>query len=606
MKKSIRTTLIMLLCPVLILFWWACGGATSPTVTSTTATGKVFTTGSISVTFSGSMDEASVESALSIAGSDPVAGTFAWADNTVTFTPDALWKTHHQYTMTITTAAKNTTGAPLEADYTQTFTPQINLHDVNGDGIDDFMASSPFHDFSPTVLNAGQAYLFLGKTDLADVDLATQTADATVSAEDGSFALAFDAKVVGDINGDGYADMMMSTPFADAPGNTANGYLFLIYGSASPANITISMATLDVVDGGVVGPADNTRCGWPIMPVGDVNGDGLADVVFGGTLPAADSQFWLVLGQTDPWPKLSTFSPVTDISDATYSVTGTAIYMGMAGYPVAACDVNGDEFDDIILGSPTAAGGGTSRGQAYVVAGSATPSDLDLRTQAASETLTGAADSSLFGGSVACGDVNGDGYDDLLIGSPGIDSNKGRAYLVAGGATFTDYDFSVNSATATYTGAAAGDRIGTPSCIPGDVNGDGFDDMFVTYPGMTVDGTQFRGRGYLFLGAASPASVDLGAGGTADATYTGAEPSPGDPYLLGYCKPIGDVNADGIDDLFMGAPLAPVGGTERGQAFVIFGSTADPSSIDFTSGSADVTITGAEDQDMLLVSPATL
>ncbi|MCK4858684.1 MAG: FG-GAP repeat protein, partial [candidate division Zixibacteria bacterium] len=220
-------------------------------------------------------------------------------------------------------------------------------------------------------------------------------------------------------------------------------------------------------------------------------------------------------------------------------------------------------------------------------------------------TLTGAADNNMFGGSVACGDVNGDGYDDLLIGSPGFDSNKGRAYLVAGAATFANHDFSVDPATAVYTGATAGDRIGVPSCIPGDVNGDGFDDMFVTYPGTAIDGITNRGRGYLFLGASSPASVDLGSG-SSDAMYTGAVPSAGEPYLLGYCKPIGDVNADSIDDLFMGAPLAPVGGTSRGQAFVIFGSTDGLSSIDFTSESADVTISGAEDQDMLLVSPAAL
>ncbi len=607
MNKTIRMMSVVVSLMSLMVFWWACGsGATRPTISSTSATGKVFTTSPISVTFSMAMDQASVESAFSIVDSGAVSGTFAWSDDTVTFMPDQLWKTNHAYTLTITTSAKNTVGTSLNKTFVQEFTPRINLHDVNGDGIDDFMVSSPFHDYDASTPNAGAAYLFLGKPDLTDVDLATQTADATFTIADVSAGFAFDAKVVGDINGDGYADMMMGNPLADTAEGPGRGYLVMVYGSAAPADITITSSDLDVVDGGVAGPSDNAFMGWPIKPVGDINGDSLADVVLGGRLPPSDSQFWLVLGQTDAWPKLSAVSPITVISDATYSVTGAQIFGGMAGFPSAGCDVNGDEFDDIVLGSPAAAGGGVSHGQVYVISGSATPASLDLRTQAASETISGAADDSVFGGSVACGNINGDGYGDLLIGSPGMDSNRGRAYMIAGGPSFTDIDLSVDSATAVYSGETIDDRIGVPSCIPGDVNGDGFDDMLVTSPIMTVDGAAFRGRAYLFLGASAPASVDLAAGGAADATYTGDVPDAGYFYYFGFCKPVGDVNGDGIDDILMGAPGAPAGGTGRGQAFVVFGSTAGPSSIDLTSQAADVTITGAADEDWLLVLPGAL
>jgi hypothetical protein len=594
MKNSIRGVLVIFSLMTLISLWGACGSSVvAPTVSSTTASGKVFTTDPISVTFSRVMDQSSVEGAFQITGSDPVSGTFSWSDETVTFNPDALWKTHHLYTLTIGVGAKDTNGIPFQAKFTQTFTPELNLHDVNGDRIDDFMLGAPGHDFDSTTLNSGQAYLFLGKTAWSDVNLATQTADATYTQDGENAFFGLSAMVVGDINGDGYADMAMSAPTASVGGILDNGFVIIVLGSANPTSITLSG---DNVDGAFMGSSLATYLGFPVMPVGDVNGDGLADFVVAGFLSSSgDSKFWLILGRTSAFPPPSALAAVDTVADANFIVEGNILIINL---PVIACDINGDELDDLILGAPEMTSG-AMRGKAFVIAGSTTPTSIDLRTAAASETLAGASDGDLFSASLACGDVNGDGYDDLLAGAPHFGTNIGRSYLVAGAATFQDRDFSTDSPTAAYTGGSAETWLGLTGCVPGDINDDGFDDIIAGAPAKIVEGSNDRGEAYLFLGKESPQNEDLGAGGSADATYTGVIPPAGTATALGFCKPVGDVNGDDIDDLLLGAPFATGGGSEKGQAYLVFGSEAAPASINFETQSADATFTGAADFDFL-------
>jgi hypothetical protein len=594
MKNFVRGILVSFSLLISIGLWGACGStANAPTVSSTNASGKVLTTDPISVTFSRVMNEESVEGAFQITGSDPVSGTFAWSDETVTFTPDSLWKTHHPYTLTIGVGAKDTNNIPLQGEFTQEFTPQLNLHDVNGDRIDDFMLGAAGHDFDSATLGSGQAYLFLGKTSWSDVDLATQEADATFTQQNEKSAFGASPMVVGDINGDGYADMAISATTASTGGMTGNGFVVIVYGSADPQSITLSG---DNVDGSFMGPTDATYVGFPVVPVGDFNGDGLADFIVGGYLSGSgDSRFWLVLGRTSNFPLPSEGATVDSVADAHYTVESGFSFVGV---PAAACNVNGDEFDDLVLGAPDAVAG-SLRGKAFVVAGSETPTSIDLRTQAASETLTGAADGDVFSSSLGCGNVNGDGYGDILAGAPKFDADKGRFYLVSGSDTFQDRNFATDSPTAAYTGGSAETWLGMSGCIPGDINDDGFDDMLTGAPSKTVEGVDYRGEAYLFLGSASPQSVNLSTGGSADATYTGAIPPALGGNGLGLCKPIGDVNADGIDDLLLGAPFASGGGTGRGQVYLIFGSEAAPTSINFETQSADVTFTGAADRDFL-------
>ncbi len=607
MKNPMRIGMLM---AAMMLGGWlwgaACGGGgsfaplTGPTVTANTLA-KVLTSGTtanIAVTFSTEMNAASVEAAFTVTGSDPVPGTFTWAGNTVTFAPTTRWRTHHEYTLTIGMGATDALGNPMTAAYTATFRPELNMHDVNGDGIDDFMLGAPGHDYDAIQTNAGAAYLFLGKTTWANVDFATQTADATYMIAQKDFGLGLAAKIVGDINGDGYADMVMS-------GAVAPGYILIVYGSTAPANISLVGADVSALSGMAAAAADNVALGFPVMPVGDVNGDGLADFVLGSQIDSTDdSKFWLVLGRTDAFPMPP--SPVVDpsqipkidtIANASFSVFKSIPF---SGFPVAGCDVNGDELSDLVFGSSEFAGGGTMRGQVLVVAGSTSPVSRDLRTVAADQTITGATDNERFGAAVMCGNINGDRYADIIGTAPYSATTRGRAYVIAGAATFTNYNLATDAPLATYTGANTTDAIGFGGCVQGDVNNDGFDDAIIGAPLMTVEGSPNRGSAYLFLGATTPASVDLGAGQSAQATYVGVIPPAGQPTTLGYCARAGDVNGDGIDDILVGAPLAHGAGLQRGQVYLIFGS-ASPMSYNFETQTADATFTGAANEDFLSV-----
>ncbi len=592
--SKISASVLLVLTLAIAAYNDGCSGTSStpPTITSTTATNaRLYTTSTISVTFSTAMDHTSVEAAFQITGSGPAAGTFSWTDNTVTFTPSTLWKTHHPYALTIQNTAKSAQGAALAETFTQSFKPSLNMHDVNGDGIDDIIAGAPHNDQSG--VDSGMAYLFLGKTNWSNVNLSTKTADAQYNVASDNINFGWFTASAGDINGDGYADMLASAPRSNIGGSN-RGLVAIIYGSATPTSRTFQLTDTDADI--LIGGADNVFLGFGVYPAGDVNGDGFADFLISGAQPAAlppYSQFWLVLGRA---ARYGAFTPITDVAQASFIVTGSPA-IGSQMYK--SCDVNGDELDDIVLAAPTAAGGGTMRGQVYYVAGSTSLASLDLRTQPASATFTGAQDNNALGLGLlcSCADINADGYDDMLMGAPPAGGTKGIAYLVLGSASPASIDFSTGSAQATFTGDAAPSELGYAISVPGDVNRDGFNDMLIGAPLRFVSGAGGTGTAYLFTGSATPVSVDLSAGGSASATYSGSVPLPTKSTIFGWSKPFGDINGDGIDDMVMSATHWP-NGTEQGIIYIVFGST-QPVSLDFNTQSADVTITGQAAGDML-------
>ena len=175
------------------------------------------------------------------------------------------------------------------------------------------------------------------------------------------------------------------------------------------------------------------------------------------------------------------------------------------GYSVAtAGDVNGDGYADVLVGARI---DGDTSGQALLYLGGAS----GLATPAAT-TLTGEEQDSYFGESVApAGDVNGDGYADVVVGAWGYASQTGRAYVYLGGASGL-----ATPAATTLTGVAAGDRFGYSVAPAGDVNGDGYADVVV---GAWGDSSN-TGRAYVYLGGAS------GLATTAATTLTGGGRRP--------------------------------------------------------------------------------
>lgn len=315
-------------------------------------------------------------------------------------------------------------------------------------------------------------------------------------------------------------------------------------------------------DAHISGEAPNDLYGTSVAMVGDVNGDGFADMVIGAPANGATDAgaAYLVLGGANGWGlrRLANQSPIVKYTgQSAGDRAGTSV--GAAG------DVNGDGFDDFLVGAPARNDGlGANQGAAYLVLGSATPSAANLSTQIkyGGESAGDTAGSSTS----AAGDVNGDGFADFLVGAParndGAGANQGAAYLVLGSAS----PGAANLSTAlAYSGEAAGDLAGTSVGVVGDYNGDGLGDCLVGAPGNTAS----AGAAYLVQGNLVPTAGILGTAGTFSFEFRGE--AAGD-QAGGSVSGAGDVNSDGFDDLLVGAKSNNPGvGAGAGAVYLLLG-----------------------------------
>ncbi|MEW5873842.1 MAG: thrombospondin type 3 repeat-containing protein [Candidatus Zixiibacteriota bacterium] len=284
----------------------------------------------------------------------------------------------------------------------------------------------------------------------------------------------------------------------------------------------------------VSGAAAADYLGVAVAGAGDVDNDGVRDIIVGASgsdVPGLDA------GQA------FVYSGLTGALIHTFDGESAGDEFGRA--VAGAGDVNSDGFDDVIIGAYLNGAGGVDAGRAYVFSGQ----DASLLY-----TLTGAATGDQFGWSVAgVGNANGDGYDDFAVGAPFNDAAAGDAGQVI------VYSGLNGSVLLTLNGAAGGDLFGFAVGGAGDVNSDGFDDVIV---GATENdaGGNAAGRAY----------VHSGQTGAVLQTVTGLV--GGD--RLGYSVDgVGDVNGDGFGDFLAGAPQNNAGGADAGQAYLYSGLT---------------------------------
>ena len=346
--------------------------------------------------------------------------------------------------------------------------------DVNGDGYDDLFLGAPGEASSN-----GAAYLVLSPVS-GTVELSASTAKLTGEAPHDRAGDS--VSTAGDVNGDGYDDLLVGALFQDAGGDDA-GAAYVVHG---PVSGTLD---LSVANAKLVGEYADSWAGMSVSSAADMNGDGYGDVIVGATggYNGAGAAY-LVMGP---------ISGTMDLGSASAKLVGENP-QDYAGISVSSAgDVNGDGFPDLLVGAHGQDQGGTSAGAVYLVLGPVSGT-VDLSTAAAKLVGEDAEDGA--GRSVSCtGDVNGDSYDDLVVGATGQDSGgagAGAAYLVLGTASGS-IDLSV--AAAKLVGEEPGDYAGESVSSAGDVNGDGFDDLLVGASGNYAGGN-LAGAAYLLLG----------------------------------------------------------------------------------------------------------
>jgi hypothetical protein len=382
-----------------------------------------------------------------------------------------------------------------------------------------------------------------------------------------------------------------------------------VLGLAGSASAAIDLRTNPLtahVDGGAI----NDLAGWSVADAGDVNGDGIDDVVMGA--PGAPhgggtgaGSIYVVYGGQD-FAKVDLTNP----GAAGFKITGTPNPVpldpnpgDLAGWSVSAAgDFNADGVDDLLVGAPGANPLGRIRnGAAFVVYGQRTADLPDLDLDLGALTTTQAARVMIIAGErrnesagyavASAGDFNGDGIADVIVGAVdnfGDNFNSGAAYVVYGqkAADPADVDLHQAADRMTYlSGGNNGDQAGGSVAGVGDVNGDGVDDVAVGAPGADPDAAE-SGAAYVVYGAklADPANVSLesvGANGQGMRIRgSGAQMAAG--YAV---SGAGDANGDGVDDIAIGLLGAdPNGRADAGSVVVIYGQkVADLPDLDFAT-----------------------
>ena len=501
--------------------------------------------------------------------------------------------------------------------------------DFNGDGIDDMIIGARFYNDM-----TGRAYILYGRENWSSSVNLAELDGTNGFIIDGlptyNFSL-FGESVAsaGDFNADGLDDIIIGARGVEY----ATGAAYIIFGTTDEIPSPFDLNTLNGSNGLVIkGVTGGDETGYSVDGIDDFNGDGIDDVIVGAM--SADVE----IGNDDNrgktfvlFGKAGGYSSPLELS--TMTADRGLVYFGaadrdQAGWSVAGSgDVNGDGLADIVIGAPHIAPDNVNYGQVYVVFGttvqSAVPVPLaSLDGASGFKVDSGLSESAYFGTSVAgAGDINADGFADVIIGAYFAFDQAGRAYVIYGAeAGFPPAIIAeaLNGQEGFKLVCSEGGYCGLSVAGIGDLNGDSYADVAVGAPNKSP-GSLLSGQTFVVYGRplAFPAELHLeDLDGNAGFKINGVAEFDASGTSVASA---GDVNNDHVDDLIIGAPYAWTTESEPGKAYVVMGQRSfKPIEIDIapgtevnkislnSNGSIPVAILGADDLDVSEIDPASI